>query len=446
VKKLLTWISTALVFVSCTKERLSEMPISPDLISIRSYLQSQLSAGSFARVKWDKAVPLNSGSEQRGYVIPMRAGGDTLRRIIALWENDNLKCTVQDIIGRTVNDQFTGVISTTQLSSHRQLSVVVDKNRITRQLPVSSSHTGIWGVAGQATEATDLSVSFGTYTPPAAVRIGNRLYYWVNMTGGWGPTPTTPQQPVVSYLNADHPGDDANGGGSGGSAEMVEVEYHDWEAKPGVDIEKLFNCFDAVPEFPGTSYEISLCSDVPMNKYPYEVANILLSPGHVFISITKSCSGTGVSVTQNFGFYPVRGKNSLGLDDGPSKVVNDANHEYNAKITIPMSVNSFNSIRANASIWAAKPYNIKNYNCGDFAIDLFNLARFPNEQITVPPFPIEGVIPFINTSFGFWVNKSPQMLFKELKFRKDNNTADAPHIIIDQTGNKKVGASNGECD
>ena len=235
----------------------------------------------------------------------------------------------------------------------------------------------------------------------------------------------------------------APGPGTGWVPLPYEIEIDESASSPGVDIKKLFKCFDNIPDFPAATYSITLCADVPVNNYPSETVALNANPGHTFVIITKT-NGTQ-SVTQAFGFYPTNGKNSITtLGPVPSKIVDDKLHEINASITIPdLDPFYFNSIRANAeNVYSLNQYHILNYNCSNFAIDLFNLAK-PGNPIVVSPYLAKvfiGGTPLISI-----VDKAPQELFSTLKNMKNSISPDANNIIISQDHSYRAPVTNGEC-
>jgi hypothetical protein len=246
---------------------------------------------------------------------------------------------------------------------------------------------------------------------------------------------------TLDYLSPDPNVSNPAGGWSG---EMLELEYDDWEVKAGVSIQKLFRCFDDVYDLPDTKYEITLNADVPTNSRPDAALDFLGSPGHTFVTITKSNSTHNQSVTQSFGFYPVSGPASLTLNDVAGKIVNDQFHETNAQIKKQISLSDFANIRLNAYLWATQPYNLSTNNCTDFALNLFNLTR-PNNPIVLPVFVVKIYFPYNTASINVSILSAPQTLFADLNQKRVTNSADAPNIIINQTHDVKSPASKGEC-
>ncbi len=430
-------ISILFLFIlfSCRKENPAATAGHDTLLSqLKTYVLGHSTLNRYNSIRWADAVPIKKEGRMVGFSILCTRDSAYSRRLIALQQDAGWECRFQYIEGgQTRPGLFNGSITYESLDGTAQQVMTVKDNQ-TQRLRDFNRGKLVKDSRPEGQDETNLSIHFYAF-PPGVVFINGGVYYWVNQTGGWGSNPT-PVQPVVSYLNADLEHDDHNGGVSG---EIIDAEYHDLLSAPGVSIEKLFNCFDNIPAFPGTTYEISLNSDVPINSIPGAVINFLGSPGHAFITITKR--NGNIAVSQSFGFYP----NEIGFGNVPSKIVDDGEHEINAQIKIPMTQFEFNSIRANAVYYASLPYNLENNNCTDFALNLFNLARDSNNQILLQKYLVTGINPILNTPFTILVNNAPQTLFLNLKQKKDSNSPDAPNIIINQTHSMHSDESQGEC-
>ena len=430
----------SIVLFSCRKENIHLSANDQSLLGQLKMVVLQANPTQYAAIQWADARPVYRQGVLTGYTVSAGTGAYGTRKLIAWRNKEKWQCLFLGIQRLSVKGEpFAGEILSESVDGKDKQWLSIDNNT-TQQMQVMKDGHLLGGTlpAEQSNTMQEMAIQTAPTFPPGIIRINNSYYYWVNISGSWGGDPGSGQQSVVTYLNTDAPGDAAGGGEEHG--EIVQVEYYDVASLPGINIEKLFNCFDAVPDFPGTTYEISLNTDLPMNSYPGSPADFLYSPGHTFITINKTNSY--FSVTKNFGFYPVSGFTSIIQENVPSKIVNDSQHEINAKITISMSQNEFNSIRANAIVYANQLYNIKTNNCSDFAINLFNLARINNNKIILPPYNAKSNYPI---PYNFWVNSAPQTLFSYLKQKKESNSPDAPNIIIDQTGLTRSVESVGEC-
>ncbi len=438
--KLLILLSfVTLLFSQCKKEPIITNAKESFIEKAKKYLLSQMPSDDFANLDWSKTVVYEKAGQYNRIKIPL---------------NGNQSATDKAVYLKYDKEVFTGNYFS------------IDKPVAASETITTLSLNNIYKCVVQLTPAQNVK-SYRKYEhgrlvydsqngiiPNTNIRLvrsyinsAGQIYIWLSMLGagqaGSGDPLTQQQldnQGTLDYLSSDPSISDP----SGGIGEILELEYDEWESKAAVDIQKLFKCFDDVYDFPGTTYEIALNADLPTNSHPESAIDFLGSPGHTFISITKSNSTNSQSVTQNFGFYPTAGSASLTLDNVPGKIVNDEFHETNAQIKIQISQNDFNLIRANAIYWATLPYNLQTNNCSDFALKLFNLTRI-NNPIVLPAFVVRIILPFGISPVTVPIVNAPQTLFMYLNQCKMANTADAPYITIDQTHSTKATSSKGEC-
>jgi hypothetical protein len=249
------------------------------------------------------------------------------------------------------------------------------------------------------------------------------------------------------------------GGGYGGSGDgaldygvpvggddMAEIEAEYIYNLPGVDLSKMFKCFDNVPSG-GATYSIKLCSDIPSNSNPNASANFsAASGGHTFLIITKTNGGT--SVTQSFGFYPSSQPSWIDpFAPVTSTVKDNGAQEINASLEMDLTESQFNTVKQNAISWSTRNYQLADYNCSNFAVDIFNSVRaipltIPGYQIVLPG----NTNPWAPSDpITITINKSPQMLFSKFQGMKNNNDPEASKIVIDQSHNYTAPISKGEC-
>lgn len=170
-----------------------------------------------------------------------------------------------------------------------------------------------------------------------------------------------------------------SGGGGGGT--NVDIPPYTIESDQAIDLTKLLNCFNSVNSS-GASYEIKLCTDLPVNYQPTALTTLLFTPGHAFITLTKTNGNQ--SVSQSFGFYPLESKTSIFNDPVPSKMVYDKNHEYNASIKFSLNPMQFDAAINKAKYLATNLYDLNDFNCTNYALDVFNEAIDPNVGLAVP--------------------------------------------------------------
>ncbi len=121
---------------------------------------------------------------------------------------------------------------------------------------------------------------------------------------------------------------------------------------------------------------IELFTDIPVDDSPSALFTWAGgSPGHSFLKITKSSEGK--SISQNVGFYPEMSFKSMATTAPiPAKFVDNAYHEYNATIKMSITTSQLDKV-LNAIQVTAKTvkYDVDDYNCTNFAIDIFNMVR-----------------------------------------------------------------------
>jgi hypothetical protein len=163
-------------------------------------------------------------------------------------------------------------------------------------------------------------------------------------------------------------------------------------------------------------YEIKLCADVPYDKNPSKVV-YKKEPGHVFLIFSQSVSDD-VSVSQVFGYYPVRPATVIFGKNVKSQVRDNSGRIYNAEISTKVSRELFFALLDSSIILAARKYNLNKFNCYDYGLGIFNRAA--STQIL----PVQYVkFPFIWGRGG-----SPTGLYAQLKLLEENDSFWAPHI------------------
>lgn len=229
--------------------------------------------------------------------------------------------------------------------------------------------------------------------------------------------------------------------------DMIELEPEYIYSLPAINVAKFFNCFDNVPST-GASYSITLCVDVASNTNPASSGGSSpFSAGHTYLTVTKSNGSS--SVTQSFGFYPETDP-SLTSMLAPTKscIRDNGGQEYNASIKMYITESEFDRVKSNALSLVSNNYSLDQYNCSNYAMDIFNSVR--SNALTVAPVTI-----YMSTNSTMWgissstdkvtINKSPQMLFATLEDMKNGNSMEANNINIDLSHNSRSGISKGEC-
>lgn len=242
--------------------------------------------------------------------------------------------------------------------------------------------------------------------------------------------------------SSSYGGGSTNGGvhsGGGGGASYQDppmlVDFEEQAYNDAIDIEKYLKCFDAIPDAGSTS-SITLSTDIPVDKDYRKLFDWGTgAPGHTFITITKQ-NGTQ-RTTQNIGFYPkIREKVALTPAPVEGKFVDNAGHEFNAEFRMNLTPESLRTTLTHIRYLARFiNYDIDEYNCTDFAIDVFNASRV--DKLEIPLYDIPGGITAAGT-------RTPNGLFYRLHEMVAQGHPEAKNITV---GIIKgwAGGSSGPC-
>ncbi|MFL5738908.1 MAG: hypothetical protein ACJ75B_01720 [Flavisolibacter sp.] len=212
------------------------------------------------------------------------------------------------------------------------------------------------------------------------------------------------------------------GAGNGGITmdDPVLIDVDTYADHPAINITDYLKCFDNIPDV-GATCSIEILTDIPVDNDPTKLFDWKTeSPGHTFLQLRKS-NGNQFAL-QNIGFYPKSNwKEVLNADPVDSKFVDDGGHEFNA--SLKMSLTPFqlkeiiNKIRSMAP---GLKYDTDEFNCTDFALEIFNYVRTPLE---IPRYSVPGGI-------GTNATRTPQGLYVKLKQMKDGRDSEANNISI----------------
>jgi hypothetical protein len=221
-------------------------------------------------------------------------------------------------------------------------------------------------------------------------------------------------------------------GGGSGSSTVVELQAFEILSGPEIDLTKRFNCFNSVPTNASTSYSVTLYADIPDNNDPEQLVAGDGSPGHAFVTLTKT-NGTS-SVSQTFGFYPLKKGKSVGFHGVESKIVDNGGDEYNASITMTnVSLIDFNAAMNLALSNSTLLYDLNDYNCTDYAVGVFNQVMPFNNQLNVPVYI---------TGFGVTYKTTPNKLYKTLKQMKQSGEFQGSIQVGTGNGTRSAGDCN----
>ena len=232
-------------------------------------------------------------------------------------------------------------------------------------------------------------------------------------------------------------------GGGGGSSYSsgglqqeppIHVDVETYVDHPAIDLNKYLTCFDNIPDN-GATCSIEIFTDIPVDSDPTKLFDWNTeSPGHTFLQI-KKCNGSQHEL-QNIGFYPSSNwKNILNADPVTSKMVDDGNHEYNASLKMNITPYQLRIIMNKMKELSTSKYDMDEFNCTDFAMEVFNSIR--TNEMDIPRYNIPGGV-------GIYPSRTPQGLFNKLSQMKQSGDPEANNISL---GFYKswVASSDGPC-
>ena len=238
-----------------------------------------------------------------------------------------------------------------------------------------------------------------------------------NGGGGSVPPPNDPTGPVTVI-------DD----------EMMEVDFESQYADPAIDLDKYLKCFDNIPDA-GATCKITIHADVPVNSDPTKMFDWSAgSPGHTWIRIEKNGANGSGSASQHIGFYPKTGWKTM-LTDAPldGKFVDNSNHEFNASYEVSVSPENLKSAIMRILQLRNVKYDIDDYNCTDWAIEVWRSAVSPSIWFDIPRFHMPGSLSPYGTS-------TPQGLYEKIKELQEAGVQGTTVPVIGWSG-----SSTGPC-
>jgi len=210
------------------------------------------------------------------------------------------------------------------------------------------------------------------------------------------------------------------GGATNGMAPTILVDFETGYALPAVDLTAMVNCFNSVRDADAVC-TVEILVDIPVDGEPKAFFNWSTnSPGHCFLRLRKT--GGGRTVSGSIGFYPESAlKASATTAPIPGKFVENSGHEYNASMHMAVTPAEFRRALGLIQLTAkAAKYDVDDYNCTDFALQIFNALR-----PTDPILPMRQRIPNTLTTTG---SMTPQGLYAELLRRKASGTIEKFYI------------------
>ncbi|WP_205573341.1 hypothetical protein [Flavisolibacter nicotianae] len=447
MKQILLIALVALFVVSCQKDL---QPSNNDYLeTAKKALQDSLSATDFAALDFSKATRSSVDSTSfYALRIPFK-GKVSQEDFVFIKTNEKGKIEKGKIIhlqGKVTEDdsnplkrkRWDGSVSITSLDRKAAIESPIVDGYITGFHRQNSYRT-----ASQEPQGEMMPEVIITY-----VRTADYGYSWSNMfmlqallaDGGGGGGGYYGPLSGGSGGGDPYNGGGGYGGGGGGSTgggssndPVVLIDKESQDVNPAIDVQKYVKCFSNIPDAGSTCY-IEISSDIPVDNNPNAFFDFsTMSPGHTFITISKS-NGTQ-HVTQNIGFYPKSGYKSMTYAPTAGKLVDNAKHEFNASLYMSLTPAQLSTVLLRIQQLSNLNYDIDQYNCTDWALDIFNSVRTNKLEI-----PLYGLPDSPMTQS----TRTPQGLYNKLQQMVNNNDPEKKNITIDIIKGY-AGGSNGPC-
>ncbi|TKK66345.1 hypothetical protein FC093_17330 [Ilyomonas limi] len=430
MKHLIVTMATLLVVTSCRKEM--GLPMN-DIVTtsntffqrVKTQLKDSLSQSDFSKIDINQLFK-SKDAQSDGYFVRGAFQKKDIATDFFLLKTDSLGNIRQGKIihvnkannnRSTKNTSFQGQVVIKSLNGSNKVTKEVVNGRWKKQSSTNSTMKAEEPAGEQELpEVVVTSYKYdGSYTGD---------WYWYDFFfddysygGGGGYT----------YGSAGGGGSSYNDG-SNDNTIIIEVESND---DMPIKVEDYVKCFSTVSDLNAT-YQVAIYSDIPVDTDPSEMFNwATTSPGHSFIQLTKSSGG--ISVQQNFGFYPKVGFKVLGNYPTESKIVDNGGHEFNASLTKTLSSTQFQTTINKLESLQTTDYDINTWNCTDFALSVYNASSYI--QLSIPKYITAGSYELMNT---------PQGLYNEIKrLQVSGITTQGTPNVPSSAG--KSGDSHGKC-
>ena len=393
-------VSFAAIFIlSCNKNIEYESPKSNYIESLKANLKDSLTVSDYANLDFERSVITKKDGDTRFFRVPFT--GKKFSEEFVLLNTDTLGKVLKGLIiqlhqDNAINDTKNGYYGRTQiLYLNRTVNIISDiKNGY-----ITAFHKSL--VAQRSlvvpdrgkTEYPDIIADYYFLVPN-----GGMPTYYVNSSAFFG---FNSGSRSVGYSAMEGRRNDEEDSGSRSNnrdndredEELVDFEFVE-DLSP-IDITKYLKCFSNIPDV-GSTCSIELLVDIPVDNHPNRLFNFEQgSPGHTFLQITKT---NGIqSVTQNIGFYPNTTWKLLLAEPAQNKIVDNSEHEFNASLTMSITPEQLNNTINYLSNLANRDYDIDDYNCTDFALEVFNSSRMGN-PIEIQKYPIPSGVTYKNMS------------------------------------------------
>ena len=435
MKPLACIIISLFVFVSCKKE-VTPFGSDPFLSKAKAFLQDSMLPADYSELDFSKAL-INKVDSLRLYFIRVPFKGNSVSNdfvIVRISGNEkqlsgkiiSLKGAVVEVGGsRVKRREWEGNVSMSSLNRriiirsavhHGYIDALHVHTNLRQQTlePVYPDNT-LPEVVVVAYVNNIPDFSFSTWF------LLSSFFYSVETGSG--------SSGAEGYYGSMDGGGYGYGGGGGGYYgdpgtgvvvdQTILIDADTYADNESIDIEQYLKCFDAIPDA-GAQCEIGIYADIPVDSDPNKLFDFNTgSPGHTFIGIKKT---NGAQTTlQYIGFYPKNGwKTAITNAPMDGKFVNNGGHEYNASYTKTLTTEEFKSTLTEIRYLKNVQYDIDNFNCTDWALNIFNKQGY---GLQIPLYDVPGSVPSVGTS-------TPQGVYNKLMEMKTNNAEHSNFISI----------------
>jgi len=403
MKHLIIAIAAIFCFASCKKEEVYKVPGSLQSVqqffsNIQNKLKDSLSASDYNKVNFSQ-IYKSKDVQSNHYFIRIGLLNKSFATDFILLQTDSLGNVTggklihvdKEKLNKRKDKKFNGrfIISSLNRQHTNTQEVVNGKWKST---------TGATAMAKPEEEAEEPA---GEQILPDVVVTSyidsdtGMDWYWYEGLYTGGSSSGYGSETGYTYGAADPGGGSSSNTVSEDNTIIIEIEAND---NPAIDVSKYIKCFSTIADLNAT-YNITIFSEVPVNSDPAMIFNPSTnSPGHSFIQLRKA-NGANI-VQQNIGFYPNTNWKSLSGFPVESKVVDNEDHEYNASLAVNINASQFQAALDRMQEIAGMNYDIKNWNCTDFALSVFNAAA--SAPLLIPGYIIPGNITLSNTPQGLY--------------------------------------------
>jgi|GEM_PF-1415791 len=172
------------------------------------------------------------------------------------------------------------------------------------------------------------------------------------------------------------------GGGSASATNHIAVA-----PVSSINLQSRIECFNSVPSNSSTQYKITIhvhsaVQGSPAVEYSFSDDD----PGHAYITLEKS-NGSNIQ-RLSFGFYPKVDTwvsiNKLPIASGIGEEYSNLLRRSDIRLTRTITATKFNNAISQALTSSGKLYDLNDYNCTDYALEVFNSTQTGSQELDVP--------------------------------------------------------------